>query len=86
MLSHETVILEQIKEYYTQLGIEIIPYCRDSQGYRSLEKVLEKWMTPIKKAIQNPSSYDQNRLLDELMSEFLAYQENPSKTKTVLSE
>lgn len=70
LLSHEAEILEHLKEYYEQLGITPIAYCRDLKGHEALIDVLENWTGEIKSKIQQPSRYDQHRLLDDLSSTF----------------
>lgn len=70
LLSHEAVILEHLTDYYMQLGITPIAYCRDKKGHHSLIDVLENWTGEIKSKINQPSRYDQHRLLDELSTAF----------------
>lgn len=70
LLSHEAEILDHLKGYYEQLGITPIAYCRDVKGHDALVDVLESWTGEIKSKIQQPSRYDQHRLLDELSIAF----------------
>ena len=70
LLSHEAEILDHLRGYYEQLGITPIAYCRDIKGHDALVDVLENWTGEIKSKVQQPSRYDQHRLLDELSIAF----------------
>ena len=55
------------KMYYTDLGVELIPYPIEQNGYEHLVTVLQEWGKRIGPEARPQSFYDRIRLIDEVI-------------------
>jgi hypothetical protein len=69
LLTHETAVLEHLKIYFQQLGIEVLDFCCDERGYNALGEVLETWADRLPKISKEPTLVDATNLVDKLLSE-----------------
>lgn len=69
LLSHEAEILDQLRIYYEQLGITILPFSRDKKDYGSYGDLLERWSGELSRIAQEPMRVEALTLLDRLISE-----------------
>ena len=70
LLSHEAEIIDQLKIYYTQLGLEILPFSRNQKDYTAYADLLELWSGELAQKAKAPTRVDSLDLLDSLMLEF----------------
>ncbi len=70
LLSHEAEILELLKIYYSQLGIEVLAFSRDQKDYAAYADLLEHWSGDLAKQAKEPTRVDALKLIDKLMTEF----------------
>lgn len=69
LYSHEEVIVDQLKEYYLDLGINLIPFSKDERDYFSYEILLEKWAGRLSTIANEPSRMQEIQLLGSLIRE-----------------
>lgn len=70
LLSYEQHILPHLEEYYTKhLGVHLIPFCRDKDGYHSILNVLDRWAEMIGPKVQKPATSSVGSLFDRLNQE-----------------
>ncbi|MCK4353290.1 SIR2 family protein [candidate division WOR-3 bacterium] len=67
MFRNEMNLFELQKMYYTDLGIELIPYPIEENGYEQLVTVLQEWAKRIGPVARPQSFYDRIRLIDEVI-------------------
>ena len=85
ILSHEAKILDLLDIYYQkQLGLTLIPFSRDKDGYHSLTHIVERWSKELVEIVQKPSRVDTVNLLDELLVEFDRAEATRNKKDVVL--
>lgn len=70
LLSHETEILKHLQIYYSQLGVNLLPYSIDTKSYHALTDVLEEWTKTIKPLVKPPSQVDHSIVMDQLRKQF----------------
>jgi hypothetical protein len=70
MLSHEAEILEQLKIYYSQLGIEVLPFSIDERGFASYADLLELWSGELAEKVKEAQRVETLKLMDSLLREF----------------
>ncbi len=51
IFSHEAEIFDALSNYYEEMGITVIPFSKDADGYASLEILLENWSGKISAVI-----------------------------------
>lgn len=65
--SGEENILEFEKEYYADMGIQVIAYEKDENGYNQLYEVIKRWKQDIN--INSTYTYDSFEELDHLLND-----------------
>jgi hypothetical protein len=70
ILSHEMEILKHLQIYYSQLGVTLLPFSRDTKSYHALTDVLEEWTKTLKPLIQPPAQIDHSLVMDQLRKQF----------------
>lgn len=63
----EVNLLEYQKKYYQELGIELIPYPIDENGYEHLSNVLLEWSKQIGQISLDQNFLDRVKIIDEVI-------------------
>jgi len=67
MFKEEKNLFDFQKKYYTDLGIELIPYPIGESGYEHLNKVIEEWGKIIGPVAKPQGFYEKVKLIDEVI-------------------
>jgi hypothetical protein len=63
----ESNLLEFQRKYYSELGVELVPYSKDHNGYEQLVNVIEEWSSQIG-PISSPQGFlERIRMIDEVI-------------------
>lgn len=65
---HDTDLMEYQGEYCQQLGIELIPFCTDDNGYFQLVDILREWSNTLTRVESSVSFFKGRRFLDDVLA------------------
>ncbi|MGD0236229.1 MAG: hypothetical protein ABSC55_17045 [Syntrophorhabdales bacterium] len=63
----ESNILEFQRKYYLELGIELVPYPKDNNGYEQLVNVIREWSGQIGPISRPQGFLEKIRMIDEVI-------------------
>lgn len=64
----ESQLLKFQDNYYADLGIKLIPYPKDNNGYDQLANVIKEWAKQVGHVSQPRQYFDKIRLIDEVLT------------------
>jgi len=63
----EHKLMDQLKKYYSTMGIQLIPFSKTENGHEQLEIVMHKWSQEIGSIAEPPGFLENKKIIDEVL-------------------